>query len=167
MTLTGYLLIAPQYRQVVTATDKSRIMEVLPAPGINPLIDRFIQGYEGSAIIVNPLGVEVLASDKSVPVAGWIMSAILPTEEAFAPIRDMQQRMLLSTISLTLLAGGLTWWMLRRQLSPMLAAARTLATLSDSNQPSQPLRIASQDEIGQLRLTPFQYRSELEISGCR
>lgn len=146
----GYLLVAPQYRMVVAATDKSRILETLPAPGINPLIDRFIQGYEGSAVVVNPLGVEVLASDKGIPVAGWLVAAALPTAEAFAPIRAMRQRMLIATIFLSLLAGILTWWMLRRQLSPLLAAARTLAALSATNQRPQPLHIARQDEIGQL-----------------
>jgi hypothetical protein len=134
----GYLLVAPQYRLVVSATDKRRVMEVLPAPGINPMLDRFVQGYEGSAILVNPLGVEVLASARSVPDAGWYVVALLPLEEAFAPVRAMQQRMLIVTIFLTLLAGGLTWWMLRRQLSPMLAAVRTLTTLSASDQPPQP-----------------------------
>ncbi|MFZ4539241.1 ATP-binding protein [Propionivibrio sp.] len=146
----GYLINAPQYRLIVTSSDKARIMETLPAPGINPLIDRFIEGYEGSAVFVNPAGVEVLASVKGVPVAGWYVTAQLPSAEAFAPIRDMQQRMLLATILLTLLAGGLTWWVLQRQLSPMLVAARTLTTLSDTGQPSQPLPIARPDEIGQL-----------------
>jgi hypothetical protein len=42
----GYLLVSRQLRTIVYATDKKRIMEVLPGPGINPLIDRFIQGYE-------------------------------------------------------------------------------------------------------------------------
>ena len=146
----GYLLVAPQHRLIVTATDKSRIMETLPAPGSYPAIDRFVQGYEGSALFVNPLGVEVLSSAKHIPVAGWKMAALLPTAEAFAPIHDMQQRILLATIFLTLLAGVLTWWMLRRQLSPMLAAARTLVTLSDANQLPRPLPIARQDEIGEL-----------------
>jgi PAS domain S-box-containing protein len=146
----GYLLVDPQHRQIVSATDKSRIMEVLPAPGINPAIDRFIQGYEGSAVIVNPLGVEVLASDKRVHAAGWIMSAVLPTADAFAPIHAMQRRMLFATILLTVLAGVLTMWMLRRQLSPMLAAAKALAALPHANRPPQPLTITRKDEIGQL-----------------
>lgn len=146
----GYLIVAPQYRLIVTASDKSRIMKALPAPGINAPIDRFIQGYEGSGIIVNPLGVEVLAAVKRIPVAGWCVNVVLPTAEAFAPIRAMQQRMLLATIFLSLLAGILTWWMLRRQLSPMLAAVRTLATLSNPKQLPQPLPIARQDEIGEL-----------------
>ncbi len=150
----GYFLVASQYRLIVTASDKTRVMKQFPAPGVIPLLDRFIQGCEGSAVYVNPLGVEVLGSAKGIPVAGWFMGAILPTEEAFAPIRTMQQRMLLTTILLTLLAGSLTWWMtwwmLRRHLSPMLAATETLTTLSDTNQPPQPLPITSQDEIGQL-----------------
>ena len=146
----GYLLVAPQHRLVVTATDKRRVMEALPAAGINSLIDRFIQGYEGSDVASNPLGVEVLASAKGVPVAGWYVVAVLPTAEAFAPIHAMQQRMLLATVLLTLLAGGLTWWMLRRQLSPMIAASRTLGTMSDTNQPLQALPVTSRDEIGDL-----------------
>lgn len=146
----GYMLVAPQYRLIITSTNKSHSMAALPAPGINTEIDRFVEGYEGSAVYVDPLGVEQLASVKGVPLAGWYVSATLPTAEAFAPIRDIQQRMLIATIFFTLLAGGLTWLMLRRQLLPMFAAMKTLASLSDANQPPQPLPITSQDEIGEL-----------------
>ena len=146
----GYLLVAPQNRLVVTASDKSRIMSTLPAPGVNPEIDRFVDGYEGPSVVVNPLGVEVLASARWIPVAGWYLLAALPTEEVFSPIRDMQQRMLLATLVLTLLAGALTWWIVRRQLSPLLLAVNTLSALSDSGNDPQPLPISSSDEIGQL-----------------
>lgn len=146
----GYLLVAPRYRMIITASDRSRVMEQLPAPGINPSIDRFLQGYEGYAVFTNPLGVEVLGSAKGIPAAGWFVTAALPTQEAFAPIRTMQQHMLLATTVLTLLASSLTWWMLRRQLSPLLAAAKMLSSLSDSTQSAQPLPVTSQDEIGEL-----------------
>ena len=146
----AYLLVAPQHRLIVTASDKKRVMEALPAPGVSPILDRRSQGYEGSEIFVNPVGVEVLSSAKGVPFAGWYLAAILPTSEAFSPVRIMQQRMLLATVLLTLLAGGLTWWMLRRQLAPMLAAAKALAIQSASNQPPQTLPVTTQDEIGEL-----------------
>ena len=150
----SYLLADPQRRLIVTASDKSRIMEVLPAPGVNPSIDRLLQGYEGSSLLVNAHGVEVLLSSKRISLAGWDIVASLPAAEAFAPIRAMQQRMLLATIFLTLLAGGLTWWMtwrmLRHQLAPMLAATKALSTLSDSGQSPRPLPVTSQDEIGEL-----------------
>jgi PAS domain S-box-containing protein len=145
-----YYLNSRQSRQIVTSSDKSRIMEMLPAPGINPAIDRYIQGYEGSSVLVNPLGVEQLASAKGIPVAGWYLAVAMPTAEAFAPIRAMQQRMLLAAIFLTLLAGGLTWWMLKRQLAPVFSTIKTLAVLADTDQPPQSLPITRQDEIGEL-----------------
>jgi signal transduction histidine kinase/HAMP domain-containing protein len=150
----GYALIAPQYRLVVTATDQSRIMATLPAAGINEWVDRFIQGYEGSSVAINPRGVEVLVSGKRIPVAGWHILAALPTAEAFAPIVAMQQRFLFSVSFFTVLASALTWWLLtwtmRRQFAPIVATVNTLDTLAESNQPPQPLPITRQDEIGEL-----------------
>ncbi|WP_301101580.1 EAL domain-containing protein [Propionivibrio sp.] len=146
----GYTLIAPQYRLIVTSSNRSRIMRTLPEPGVVPAIDRFVEGYEGSAVYVNQYGVEVLASVKAVPVSGWLVSSSMHTDDAFAPIQEMRQRMLMATIMLTLLAGILSWWMLRRQLSPMLAAVKTLAALSDTKQPLQLLPVVRKDEIGEL-----------------
>jgi PAS domain S-box-containing protein len=146
----GYLLVSPRERLVVTATDKTRIMETLPAAGTIPALDQFIAGREGSARFVNPLGVEVLASAKAISTPGWYLAALLPTEEAFAPIRAMEQRMLIAAIFLTLLAGGLIWWMLRRQLAPMSEAARTLGAMSESPTLHTPLAISRRDEIGDL-----------------
>jgi PAS domain S-box-containing protein len=146
----GYLLVAPKQRLIVTSTDKYRIMERLPAPGVSLVIDRFIQGAEGTFVFVNPLGEEVLASTKGVPKVGWYVAAMLPTAEAFAPIRALQRRMLLAALVLTLLAGVLTWWLVNRQLSPMLAAAKTLGAISDKGLSPYALPIVNQDEVGQL-----------------
>jgi len=153
----GYVLIAAQYRLVITATDTSRIMEALPAAGINAWVDRFAQGYEGSAIAVNPKGVEVLVSGKGIPVAGWYVLATLPTQEAFAPIDTLLKRMLLGTLLVTVLAAALTGWLLTRilqlQLAPLLTASRSLATQATQatrEQPVHTLPVARQDEIGEL-----------------
>ena len=150
----GYLLIAPQHQLIVTATNKSLIMQPLPAAGINAMHDRYMHGYEGFGVAVSSRGVLELSAAKSIPAAGWFVAAILPAEEAFAPIDAMLKRMLLSALLVTLLAGALTWWlisrMLQRQLAPMLTASRALATLSASDQPVQALPVTSQDEIGEL-----------------
>ncbi len=111
----GFLIVAKQQRQVVTATDKSRIMEILPAPGVNQLVDRAIQGVEDTAIATTPQGLQVLASSRGVPTAGWCVVALIPTSEVFGPIKSMQQRLLLTAFLLTLLASGLTKWLLKMQ----------------------------------------------------
>jgi PAS domain S-box-containing protein len=146
----GYVLVARQQRMIVTGTDKSRIMEALPPPGGNPTIDTYLAGRDGSDLFRNPKGVEVLVSVKGIPVADWYVAATLPTAEAFAPIDDMQQRMLLATLLLTLVAGGLTWWMLRGQLAPLAAAAAALGARTGKGPVPEPLPVTTQDEIGQL-----------------
>lgn len=148
--LGGYALVAPQYRILVTATDKRRSLEQLPAPGDNPTLDRFLQGYEGTATLINTLGQSILVAVKGIPTAGWVLAVVLPIEEAFAPIRSLQERMLLTTLLFALLAGSLIWWLLRRELSPMLSTVQTLARLAVSDQPPPPLPIKRDDEIGKL-----------------
>jgi len=123
-------------------------MAALPAPGVSPAIDRHVQGHEGSDIFVNPLGVEVLASVKRIPLAGWYVAIAVPTRVAFAPIHALQQRMLVAAAVLTLFAGVLTWWLLRRQLAPLIAATSALHKL-DSDAPFPvPLAISRNDEVG-------------------
>ena len=146
----GYLLVDPLHRLIVTATDKNLIMRALPAPGINPTIDRFNEGFQGTTVFVNPANVELLTSVRQIPVTGWHVAATLPTAEAFAPIRDMQHRVLVATIVLSLLAGALAWWILRHQLAPLLDTAAKLAGMADNNQPLHPLPIVRKDEIGSL-----------------
>lgn len=149
----GFLLVAPKQRLIVTASDKQRIMTSVPRGG-SPMIERFLSGDEGSAVLVNPVGVEVLASVKKLRQVDWFVAASLPTAEAFAPLHAMQRRRLVALGLLSLIvaaaAWGLTWWMLRRQLAPMLAASRALNRLSSTAQLPQPLPVQRDDEIGEL-----------------
>jgi diguanylate cyclase (GGDEF)-like protein/PAS domain S-box-containing protein len=147
---SDYAIVAPKSRLVVTATDTRRVMEALPAPDINPQLDRFAQGYEGSALIINAQGIEVLASARRIPVSGWYLTSMQPSTEAFAPVHDLQQRVLIATLLLSLLVGVLIWWLLWQQLAPMSKIANRLARLPNSRKPLQPLTTVRQDEIGDI-----------------
>jgi len=150
----GYLLIDPQHGLFVTATDKSRVMQPVPAPGINAMHDRYMAGYEGFGLAVNSRGVLELSAAKGIPAAGWFVVATLPAQEAFAPVDQLMQRLLLGAALFTVLAGAATWWlisrMLQRQLAPMLTASRALTRQADTGQPTHALPVAQQDEIGEL-----------------
>jgi hypothetical protein len=82
----GYTLIDPRYRLIITSTDQTRVMEAYTTAGNAPLFDRFVQGYEGSGMMVNLRGQELLVSARRIPAAGWFVTAWLPTAEAFAAI---------------------------------------------------------------------------------
>lgn len=146
----GYFLVTPQHRQIVTGSDNKRIMEILPAKGINPQIDSFIDGFEGSTLATNPYGIRLLVSVKRLSVTDWYLSVILPVDEAFGPISGMQKRILWAASILTLLAVVLMWWTLRRQLMPMRQAASTLALQQNAHQPMKPLPVSGTDEIALL-----------------
>ncbi|MET0858904.1 MAG: PAS domain S-box protein [Telluria sp.] len=146
----SYLLISPQHRLVLDATDPSRILETLPPRGSDRLADRLIDGAEGVGTFVDAAGVEILASAKDVPLARWRIVLTLPEQDAFRPFHSARTRILLATVLLSLLGAGLTWLMLRRQLAPLLAAARVLAGQADAALPLQPLAIGRDDEIGSL-----------------
>ena len=149
-----FLLEDPKTRRIVTDTGKGRVYEALPPIGVNPVIDRFVAGYDETAIVdvkTGPqAGMQYLASARRVPVADWFLVAALPDEEAFALIYSMQKNLLQATLILTVLAGALTWWLLSRELSPIMTAIKTLSTLSNSDEPPKLLTVDRDDEIGRL-----------------
>jgi len=109
-----------------------------------------VGGREGFALMRDPKGRQILAADKGVPSAHWVLAVVLPTDEAFAPIQRLQARMLFAILMFMLLAGGLLWWVLKREISPILQTVQTLTDLSHSDQVPSPLQIMREDEIGKL-----------------
>ena len=145
-----FFLIEADKRLILATSDTARVMEVLPAAGISPWIDRFVAGFEGTARVLNPHGVEVLVSIKQIPMAHWYASVTLTPDEAFALIDAVKPRARLAALLLLLVSLLLLWWMLRRQLAPMTTAVSFLDGFVRLNQPPQALPVVRQDEVGQL-----------------
>ena len=146
----GFLLIAPEQRMIIVATDQSRNMEILQARGVNPDTDRWLDGHRGTQVQKNARGVESLISTHSVPSAEWFVAASLPTEEAFAPIADIHRSILAAAVALTLAACGVLWWMLHRQLLPLENTAARLAAMRESGGALEPLPQVRAEEIDTL-----------------
>ncbi len=146
----AYLLVANPWRIAVSATDKRHTLKDLPGVGVHQALDRFVGGFEGTVLMQDLQGVDVLASSVRIPVANWSMVAMLPVEEAFRPVNHLIQLIGLATFIASLLTGTLTWWLLRRQLRPVHEAFRSLVLQGASLQPLQPLPKTSDDEVGQL-----------------
>ncbi|MCF8212065.1 MAG: PAS domain-containing protein, partial [Rhodoferax sp.] len=91
-----------------------------------------------------------MASVKGIAVADWVLGITVPTAEAHAPVNDIRQNFIWVTLLLTLVASGFTWWMLRRELSPLLTTAKLLAQTAQSNTPPLALPVTGQNEIGEL-----------------
>ncbi len=146
----AYLLVDLTSRLVITSSGKVQQLEPMASLGLLPALDRFAPGHAGWEVYANAAGEAQLGSGKRLSTADWAVFASIPTQEAFAPIESMQRSMFLAMLGLSVLAGVSTWWMLRRELAPLLGAASTLALWSDTQQSAQALPIVRQDEVGQL-----------------
>lgn len=152
----GYVLLDATTRTVITATDKSLLMKSI-SHGENPLADRFIEGFEGSGI-TRHLGLdEVLASSHRIDTANWRIVAMLPTHEAFAPIDTIKRHIWTMTLFLFLVTGLLIWWMIRRELYPLIETVQSLAKLPLDETELQPLANRQHNEIGAL-IEAFNHR---------
>ena len=145
-----FFLMDARQRLIFASSDPTRVMERLPEAGISPWIDRFMQGFEGTARVVNPHGVEVLVSIKQIPLANWYASVTLSPDDAFSVLTAMQARARWAALMLMILLAALFWWLLRRQLEPMTLAVKTLAGFVYQNQPPQALPVTRADEVGEL-----------------
>ena len=137
-------------RVYVASSDKRRVMQAGPAAGVNAVYDRYIDGYEGSGVAVSSRGVEELSSSVKIGTTGWLMQSVLPTSEAFLVVRQMQHRLLAWAVGLTLFAGLVAWWWVRRQLKPLERSAERLDEMRQGLRPREPLPIERDDEIGKL-----------------
>lgn len=155
----GFLILDPRNNLFVTATASGyydrQVMRPLPSRQVNPLLYRRIEeGFDGPAVNVNSLGVEVLTSSARLPLPGWLLIASLPTAEALAPIGQAQARIVMSTFLMILTTGVLVWLymtrLLRRQIEPMLIASNELDQLADVGAEHKLLPVTTHDEVGLL-----------------
>ena len=145
-----FLLVEPRSRQLVTATEQRRSMELLPVIGVNALIDRFVAGYQGSGLHFNAQGRQMLASAKAIPAATWYVSASLSTDEIEATLEGLKTRRIGSVALGLSVAALLLWLMLRQQLAPMTQAVEVLRRMGDQGYQTSALPVARNDEVGQL-----------------
>ncbi len=146
----NFVLVDTARRQTIGGTDKQFILQPLPAPGEDSVVDRLVSGTDTEAISDKPWGHPRLMSVHAIPVSGWQLGATLALDEVDGPIREVQRRIIATAIVLSLLAAAATWLMLRRLLHPLGEAARQLTELAAERSPLAPVLVRRNDEIGQL-----------------
>lgn len=146
----SFVLVDPATRTIVTASDKRRILQSLPAQGSIVEIDRFANGQEGTAHYTNPAGIEVLSSSKRLSNPAWDLGVTQPAAEAFAPLQRQQTRLYLAAACISLLGLLAGVPLLRRELRPIRQAAQTLQRMSAGHMPHQALAVPHQADVAEL-----------------
>ncbi|OIR08629.1 cyclic di-GMP phosphodiesterase Gmr [mine drainage metagenome] len=128
---SAYLIISPRDNLFVTDTENLRTLKPLPAPGIDKMHDRYMNGYEGSGITVNTYGVEELTSSRKIPSTGWFAVARLPTSIAFQRIAHIRNEAIATASVVSLFTIALLWLFLRHELSPLSRSAELVEQLAN------------------------------------
>lgn len=143
-------VLSPHDNIIVAATDTTRVMTSTPPRGVNPMYDRFVDGFEGSGLATDSTGTSQLYSATRVPATNWIVMATLPTEVMFQPVTVMRNYLIATAALLTLLALFLTRWATRRMLVPLDEAGQAMRQMASGEAPLALLPVRNEDEIGGL-----------------
>lgn len=147
---TGYLFLFSKDRIVIAHPDSERILKQDIPPGANRLLDRAINGFDGTAETVNTSGKHVLSSFKPLKGKEWIVGASYPLVEAYEPIRRLRNTFILV---LPLLSCG-AFWFTRRYLNhftaPILRFTKHVETIAQKNDHDRLYKVESGEEIAVL-----------------
>ncbi|MFH1660005.1 MAG: ATP-binding protein [Pseudomonadota bacterium] len=147
---TGYLYLVSKDRLVIAHPDKERIMKEVAPVGANLALDRALAGFEGTIEGTNSRGLVGLFTFKQLVSTDWIIASVVPSSEAFQPIRTIEQRMATITILLMLLAVPLIWLFsvrISRPLGQLAAAMRQRASAMRPGRAAEPVAEIGSSEI--------------------
>jgi diguanylate cyclase (GGDEF)-like protein len=146
----GILLISPQDKLFVAATDPRMVLRPTPAPGVNPLHDRAMNGFRGTGATVNAEGVEELSAIASVPGNGWFVVARMPVSEALATVARTRTFMFQQRVPVMLVVLGMIGFGALLLLRPLRRAAEQADRMARGELPLTALPVRRADELGRL-----------------
>lgn len=147
---SGYLYLLTRGRTMIMHPDKSWIMQPVAPPGANPLLDRALQGFEGSGESVNSRGGRALTSFKHLHAADWIIAANYPLDEAYAPIQRARSYLALALIIGTAVIIIVVRRIMERNTSTLVRFASHVNAIAAKQGEERLFRHDSDDEIGVL-----------------
>jgi len=149
-TTGGFLLVSPRDKLYVAASQPEMVLQPLPAPGVNVLLDRALSGFRGAETIVSADGSEEVIAIVDVPSTGWFVVARLPGSEAFATV-ERTRVFLFQGAALTLLVFAvLTSIGLYFVFRHLFRAAEHADSMTLGEKPMEPLPVTRNDEVGHL-----------------
>jgi len=147
---TGYVSLFTKDRIFISNRNPQRILQPIVLPGLNPLVDRAVAGFEGSDTTVTSRGEEVVSSFKHLSTVPWILSMNLPVSEATAPLQQARDFLLLVIAAGTAVVVLLIWLVMRKALAPLGALTQHVRELQYKQGEARQLRLPASGEIGAL-----------------
>jgi PAS domain S-box-containing protein len=164
---TGYPFLFDTNRLMIAHPDSERIMKQDLSVGENSLLDKAIEGFEGTGETSNPRGLSSLTSFKHLKAKNWILGAHYPLAEAYAPANKIRNIFL---VVLPILSLALFWCMrryLNRMAGPIIALTRHVKELPTKSGAARIFQVQGDDEVATLGQTFNQLVRESDLQRSR
>jgi diguanylate cyclase (GGDEF)-like protein len=126
-------------------------MILMPRPLNGPAsTERALEGFDGSVAAVSSKGTPTLFSYKSLSNLPWLLIAVAPLQEAFAPLREADHLLWLITVLICLLVVPVVWFFAWWLLTPLSALRDEIERLRGKNDGGTLKAADRGDEIGDL-----------------
>lgn len=150
---TGYLYLITRDRNLIMHPDKTRILKNPTPKDSNPLLEKAINGFEGTRENINSRGIRHLTTFKHLHAVDWIVGANYPVSEAFYPL----QRIQLYFLALFLIGATITYFVVKLMMERFTAAlvrfADHVRNISDKRGEQRLFEHGLNDEVGTLART--------------
>ena len=161
---TGDLFMLSRDRHIIANPNKSRLMEWI-APGVSHAVDVALVNGQFAGEAVTSLGVHALVTIETMKTTGWLVGAVLPLQEAYAPIDAMRMQATWLLVAMMLVLPLLVWWMARHMTQPLLLLRDRVKDMTKTPQTEALVALDRRDEIGELAsafddLTQARHRAE-------
>ncbi|MGV0958420.1 MAG: response regulator [Limnohabitans sp.] len=123
---TGYFYLVTQDRIRIAHPDPGLILKPVPEGHGNTPFEEAMRGFEGTLEGRNSRGLQGLFTFKKLASTGWIIASVIPSDEAFAPIRDLFIQMIIVTVLLMLTILPLFWNFVSKLLRPLDDLAQSM-----------------------------------------
>jgi two-component system, cell cycle sensor histidine kinase and response regulator CckA len=147
---TDYFYLVTCDRNLILHPDQSRILKKDIPVGSNTLYERAIEGFEGTGETINTRGIDCITSFKRLKTKDWIVGANYPKAQAYAPIYQARNTLVLVLAATLVLVTIIVWYWMNSLTRPLLDFTRHVETISEKKGEERFLPTASSDEIGRL-----------------
>ena len=123
----GYYYLVSGDRVRIAHPDPSLVLQSVPPNSGNEPFERAMRGFEGTLEGTNTRGLHGLFTYARLKSTDWVAASVIPADEAFAPIRQIYERMLLVTGLLLLMFLPLLLLFSRRLVRPFMELSHAMA----------------------------------------
>lgn len=160
-----YLLISVRDKLVFIDPNNMRSISPLQSMFSEAMVERLVAGKDVTqTIYVSGRGKKYLTSAKYILDGDWLVLGIVPVSEVFQPVSALKNELYAISFVSLLVITALMWWLMHRQLSPLVKASRQLKKMVFEGVPLHELDVERNDEIGDLFQSFNKLQHEVKLS---